>query len=315
MSRSFLLLTSLVIATAAVPIEPGPSGPDAPRETKDRIPLEQLAVLVDGPLQAAEKGDLPGAERAFGRLVEGARRRHGNASVGEVDLFTGFGVQLFERGSELDREDMRRLSPAYMAGAVEASKRAFGPRHPETALALHSYADVLVGLHSGEPPAEAEAALAESYSIRQAALGAGHSETLAAMRALARVKAARFRTAGKLDEAAELFRRAIAIAARSPPPESYLKAASLRLNLVRAYAEAGRTDDALREARIAAEEESRERTSRDDPCIFAHADAIAMVAELEEERPAAAQALRPVLVPPMACLEGLPLKEGAAIPD
>jgi tetratricopeptide (TPR) repeat protein len=329
--RIALLVSSLALATVAAPAKANQAGPAMPRQTHDRLPSEKMAVLVAGPIRSAEEDGLPHAERAFDRLLEKARRRHGSASVREADLLMAFGVQLFVRGGELDREDMRKLSAAYLLRAVEATKRAYGPVHPETALALHSYADLLLELQQADPPDDAvaalanalpvrqvtlnvgnaeafaaiEAALAEALSIRRATLGTDNAETLAAMRALARIKAAQFRTAGKLDEAAELFRQAIEISTRFATPEGYLKPASLRLALVRAYVKAGRVDDALREARIAADAAREQEESEESPCSFEGPEAMGIVAELEVERPAEAEKMRQLLVPAPSCLERL----------
>ncbi len=307
MGRIFLLLAGLALTASAIPVEGDPSGPGAPRETKDRLSVETLAAMVTGPLRAAVAGDLPRAERAFERLIERARRRRdGKAGVREADLLTAFGTELYNQGSDLDREDMRQLSRLYVERAVGATKNAFGPNHPETALALHSYADLLFELHKDDPPAQAETALAEAYSIRRATLGAANVETLAAMRGLARIKAARFRTSGSLDEAIALFRRAIEISARSAPDRDYLKPSGLRLGLVRAYANAGRVEDALREARIAAEEAAREQTGLAEPemlCTFTGFEAMAIADILAVDRPAEAETLRRLFSPRDACLD------------
>ncbi|MET1110324.1 MAG: tetratricopeptide repeat protein [Allosphingosinicella sp.] len=297
MKRTVFLLSSLALAALSVPVEGNQTGPAPPRETKDRLPLEQLEDLVAGPMRTASKGDLPRAQQAFELLVEKSRRRHDG--VREADLLMAFGVQLFTRGGELDREDMLKLSPAYVARAIEVTRRAFGPDHPETALALHTYGDLLVELQPDDPPEAAEAALAEALSIRQATLGADNHETLAAMRALARVKAARFRTSGKLDEAAELFHRAIEASERSAPFEYFLKPVSLRLDLVRAYAKAGRIDDAVREARIVTDQAADD----DGECGFAAVEGSMIAESLEAERPADAEILRGILSSQVDCLK------------
>lgn len=272
------ILCGFALAALATPARSDQTGPP---QTKDRLPPEKMEKLVAGPLGAVEKSGLPEAELAFDRLLQEARRRQGSASVLEADLLMSFGVTLFERGSELQREDMRQISAVYLGRAVAATKRAFGPVHPETALALHTYADVLVDLERGDPRDDAEAALAEALSIRQATLGPDNSEALAAMRSLARAKAARFRIAGKLDEAAALFRQALAISTRTRPSEPYLQPDSLRGQLIGAYVGAGRRDEALREARIAA----REVAVEGDPCGFDEAEIKVIVADLEAGRP------------------------------
>lgn len=306
MIRILLILSGFWLVTFSGPAESCRAGPGVPRETKERLSPEKMEAMVAGPLRAAQAGDLAKARRAFDGLVEKARRRHGSASVREADLHTAFGVQLYTLGGDLGREDLQRLAPTYLKLAVDASKRAFGPRHPETALALHSYADVLVGLADGAPPEEAEIALIDAYSIRQATLGASNVETLAAMRALAQTKASRFREAGKLKEAAELFRQAIAISARNPPAENYLSPLNMRLDLVNGYFEAGQTSEALLEARIAADEVAREQAgATDDSCNTAVDRAISIADDLQAERPVEAEALRRMFAPHQGCLEAL----------
>jgi hypothetical protein len=101
--------------------------------TTDRLPNEKLAAMVAGPIGLVRRGDFLAGEAALAASIERTRAARGPRSVEEHDLLIGFAIGLHEM-------ERRAESLAYMRQAIGAAKLAFGPRHPETAVALHSYA-------------------------------------------------------------------------------------------------------------------------------------------------------------------------------
>jgi hypothetical protein len=170
--RSLLALLLCAAAPAAV------AGGAA--ETKDRRPAEALAALVAGPAEPLRRGDVAASRAAFEALLGAARARHGAASVDELDLLSAYGVELFLAGRGM-------LAVQYLEQAVAVARQAFGVRHPETALALHSYAMAFSQVHLVPPP-QALAALEEALSIRREMLGPRNAETLAALEDLAKAR-------------------------------------------------------------------------------------------------------------------------------
>jgi tetratricopeptide (TPR) repeat protein len=139
-----------------------------------------LAALVAGPAAPLHRGDAAASQAAFEALLAAARARHGAASVEELDLLSAYGVELFLAGQG-------RLALQYLEQAVAVARQAVGVRHPETALALHTYAMAFRQVHLFPPP-QALAALEEALSIRREVLGPRNVETLAALEDLAKAR-------------------------------------------------------------------------------------------------------------------------------
>jgi|GEM_PF-2148717 len=189
-----------------------PDGASEPRYTKDRLSEARMAELVAGPMALVRNGSGDAAERAFEDIVQAAARRHGNGSVDVADRLTAFGVLLYTEGLRSPDDELRRRSLPYLQRAVQAYRAAFGPSHPEVALALNSYADVHTALNPDDPPPAAEAALEEAYNIRVSSLGHANHETLSSLLRLAELRSLPSRTRGdpaKIAAAAAMFRGGI----------------------------------------------------------------------------------------------------------
>jgi hypothetical protein len=197
---------------------------DAPvrHETKDRLSTERMEALVAGPMARVRAGDVAGGERAFETLLDDVSRRHGTGIAEAADLLMSFGIMVYTEGlipsdgSEAD-DGVRARSLPYLRRSVDAYRQAFGPNHPLVAVALHSLGHALIDLTAGDPPAEAEAALEETYRIRLASLGPANLETLAALANVADIKGLPGRTGGdraRVAEVAVMYRQGLARARR-----------------------------------------------------------------------------------------------------
>jgi hypothetical protein len=177
-----------------------------PPETKDRLPVARMEELVAAPMALVRQGDRPAADAAFrAELARAAARDPSHRE--EADLLTAYGVLLYTEGMEDPRRDSaRRDAVPWLRQAVAAARAAWGPGHPETALALQDLGDVLRGLDPDHVPEEAELAIADAYAIRRAALGEEDLETQASLLALHQVRRARGEVAP-----------APAVTGRSPP--------------------------------------------------------------------------------------------------
>ena len=212
MMLGVLAAFGLVLAPAAVTGQdrapPGQTG-----ETKDRLSDDRMSELVEVPIAAVEERGLTAGKAAFDRLLNAARRAHGAGSVEVADLLTSFGVRLYLLGASSNDRVLREASFFYLETAIQAYRAAFGPAHPEVALALNTYANGQYSFYENDPPPSVDAALEEAYRIRLAAFGPTNPETLASLRYLARIKGHPTRTRGdpaRIDAAADLFRRLVA---------------------------------------------------------------------------------------------------------
>jgi len=153
-------------------------------ETKDRVSPEALDALVKGPMAAVRKSGLEAGQAAFAALLAKAAK----GSVRRADLLTGFGVALYMEGSDRGDEAMERAALPYIEQAIPAYKAAFGPRHPEVAVALNSYATLATNLGDPKLRPAVEAALVEALSIRTGKLGPDNAETRATVAYLNQVR-------------------------------------------------------------------------------------------------------------------------------
>lgn len=156
-----------------------------PGETKDRLPPELLAEMVEGPMAAVRGRGLAEGDAAFERLVASER----SDRVRIADLTMAYGVELYNEWWETkENRALLQASRERIRSSVPLYRAAFGPAHPEVALALNSFADVEAELN-GETSAQAEAALREALKIRSDALGPNHKETIATERDLENIQA------------------------------------------------------------------------------------------------------------------------------
>lgn len=261
------LLLPLAAAAGALQDCESPSAFERPPETKDRLSPEEMELLVERPITVVREGRLEQGRHEFERILARAAERHGARSVEVADLLTSFGVQLhmLESGA---KEQQLDAAISYLARAVPAYRAAFGPDHPEVAVALHSYADLLDIASPEDPPAAADAALEEAYRIRTARLGRSDPETVSALMRLARLRGLPSRTRGersRIEAAAELYRRVLQ---DRMPEDGFSHPEAIRFLLSGLYARNGLIDEAIAEIRLAHE----------DPCD-AH---ILLPGELEE---------------------------------
>lgn len=161
---------------------PAPNSPIS--QTSDRLDSERQEALIGESGTLLDRGDLPGAEAAFGVLLRRAVNKSGPQSVEVADLYSSFAVRLAQ-GSH-DNEAL-----TYFRKAISASEKAFGPDHPETALIWNDLGLTLSAAHGLAGRAEAEAALKEAYRIRLKSLGARNAETAFTLSYLARLYAPR----------------------------------------------------------------------------------------------------------------------------
>jgi hypothetical protein len=161
-----------------------------PPETKDRLSPEQMERLVAEPMAVVRERGLGAGDAAFQRLVAAEEARSGRNSIKIADLLTAYGVELYLEGIMPDEPALLQASRDRLAAAAAAHRAAFGPNHPEVALALHSMADVDLELNGGRMTPRAEAALREALRIRRASLGPEDRETLATEERLSDVAAA-----------------------------------------------------------------------------------------------------------------------------
>lgn len=156
--------------------------------TNDRLSPESMNELVKAPMTLLRTGGIAKAQEAFETLVAAAVNAHGRGSVEEADLLTSFGVSLYMEGLDRDDEKLQRAALPYLQRAIPAYKAAFGPRHPEVAVALSSYADVVLNLRDKALRPAAQSAVEEALSIRTEKLGADNPETLATTRRLTQIR-------------------------------------------------------------------------------------------------------------------------------
>jgi hypothetical protein len=148
--------------------------------TTERLTQEKMEQLAAAPMAHVRRGDMAAAEAMIAAAVRRIRAARGPSSTEEHDLVMAFAVGLYMEGKTAE-------SLAWMRMAVAAAQRAFGPQHPETALALHSYADLLDTPRDGVPPPQAMAVMEQALAIRRAALPPDHPELPAAIDSLARM--------------------------------------------------------------------------------------------------------------------------------
>lgn len=273
-----------------------------PSATQDRLSPTEMEAMVAGPLEIARGGDLPGAQRAFEALL--AKSDPGQAA----DLLTAFGVGLYVEGAgEADGLRFRRASVPYLERAVPAAEQRFGPNHPETALALNTYADVLRTLSPRDPPREADRAYARAHAIREKALGPDNAETIFALFRLAQVKGLPSRTGGdpaRIAEAAEMFRAVIRAREKNADPDPRAGTPeNARLSLVEMYVANGRMAEAVATARTTELVDQRRNWQCD---IGPGRAAIAAVLRERGRTEEAEAALHPPPSPPPDCLADWP---------
>lgn len=171
--------------------------------SKGRLTPEAIQQTVEGPIAVVRQKSLTDGIKAFNELRAAKEARYGKGSAQVADLFEAFGVQLFSVGFEDGQQAALPVSVDYLREAIPRYREAFGPKHPEVAVALHSLADAEIQLNGGQATPEAQASLEEAVQIRRIALGTGDPETVAAEAALARAQKKRAGIRRPVDSAGE----------------------------------------------------------------------------------------------------------------
>ncbi|HEX6742531.1 MAG TPA: tetratricopeptide repeat protein [Sphingomicrobium sp.] len=247
-ARRLLCLAALALVTAACAdqVKPVP-------ETKDRLPDAKMERLAAQPMAVVRSEGVAAGKAAFERLLADTRMRKGPRSVEAADLLTAFAVELYlenpEPGSaeyEAAREYLKDAVPAYVA--------AFGPNHPEVALALNTRADIERKQSPDDPSPLVDSLLQQALRIRMKSLGPSNAETAANLAQLASISALPKRLErdpNGLATADSYYRRAITAAVPGPEGDERSNKAALELRLAELHARSGNPRVALAEARKA----------------------------------------------------------------
>lgn len=139
-------------------------------QTTDRLSTEERDALVAGPTAHLEAGDLSAGVVAFEILLTETIATYGEDSVRVADLISAFAVQL-------DVNDYSAASLPFFYRAKEAYVRAFGPEHPEVAVAWTDIGIMLLKVDRKANRQAAIGALKQAYEIRRAQLGTDNAET------------------------------------------------------------------------------------------------------------------------------------------
>ncbi|HEX6861149.1 MAG TPA: tetratricopeptide repeat protein [Caulobacteraceae bacterium] len=179
-------------------------------ETADRLPMDELDALVEGPMELVREGQLEAGQRSFEALL--ATRAGGSGGkLAVADSLIAFGVNLHSEGTT-DPEFQRNALP-YLRRAIDAYIEIFGPDHPEVALAWATLGDAAYTIDPKAPSDETVDALQRAYDIRKKTLQSPNVETAANLDALGRVTGAPGRSNGdpaRIAMAEKLFIDALA---------------------------------------------------------------------------------------------------------
>ena len=230
-----LALLALSIGVGEWTQDEPPAPAEQPPYTSARLTHERMEQLVAGPLRLIERGEIEAAERAFARLIARVAREHGPASLDVADHIVAFGMMLFERSGN---PAVRSRGIDYLRRGADAYAATFGRNHPEVALTLSDVGNAWLVLRPDDPPAEAEAALEESWRIRAATLGWTNVETASALVTLARVRGLPSRTQrdlGRIEASAALFGEAINDFGRNFVKPGLFGSITTRFHLARMY--------------------------------------------------------------------------------
>jgi len=180
--------------------------------TKSRLSDAQFADLTAQPAAELQAGDIEKAKADFEVLLQSREGPDHESQVRYGDTLESFGVAMF-------MADQKEASLAYLERGISAFRRAFGPRHPEVAVALNSWADAAKEISPESPPTGTDEAYEEAYEIRLASLGPSDPETLSNLVELANLKGLPARTNGdpaKVQTAANLFEQLIEALKQNP---------------------------------------------------------------------------------------------------
>lgn len=252
MVRGLLYLTALALAMPACTDRYDDDVKHVP-ETKDRLPDAVMERLVGEPMAVVRDKGLVAGQAAFDRLLTETRARKGRNSVEAADLLTSFSVQLYVENSEPGSAEFE-AARRYLKDAVAAYVAAFGPDHPEVALALNSRADLERQMSLEDPSPLVDDLLQQALRIRTQSLGPRDAETVANAVQLASIYALPNRLKrdpGGVARADAYYRRAINGALPGPEGDGRSNKAAIELRLAEFHARSGDATVALAEARKA----------------------------------------------------------------
>lgn len=166
------MLLVAAIATAGVAQAP-------PAFDGGRLSTTRMEELVAAPVAAVRAGKW---DKAVAMLEADRARVAGQAAaITCADLDESFGVLVYTEGLTGGPSRLKADALPFLERAVGSYRAALGDRHPEVALALQSWADVLIALDRAGNAPRARQAYCEAFRIRFAALGPTDKNTGAAL--------------------------------------------------------------------------------------------------------------------------------------
>ena len=218
---SFAMLAGFAAATPSFAEMTDTAVQHRSAETKDRMSPDQYQPLLAIPLDEFSRGELASSQEHFEIILKSQQARFGANSVEVADTISAFGVLIYNQCRDAGRLKDASGALPYLRRAIDVYRLAFGPSHPEVAVALNDYADVERVLMPDDPPSDVDASLQEAFRIRFNALGPADPETVATMGYIAEVMGLPSRTGGdetKIQAAASMFGEAIRLSTNASQP-------------------------------------------------------------------------------------------------
>jgi hypothetical protein len=188
-------------------------------ETKDRLSLERMRLLVSTPLEMANRGDLDAAIRRF-EIDLASDASASKEAVHRADMLMAFGVLLYaDAMADPFGSTRHKTALAYVDRATHAYRSARGANHPDLAVALHSQADLILAIEGRKAPLLVGELLEEAYRIRAVTLGEHNAETAMTLLHLGAFRGLPEQTGGdaaKIAEAANLIEKAMMLERGAP---------------------------------------------------------------------------------------------------
>jgi tetratricopeptide (TPR) repeat protein len=192
-------------------------------------------------MSAARERGLAAGEADFDKLLAKTRLRFGAESIQSADLLTSFGIQLYIEDPDAGGQ-FYEASRKYLKEAVPAYEAAFGPDHPEVAVALNTYADVERHRSPNNPSALVISLHEEALRMRLKSLGPKNAETRASFTQLGDLYALPERLKqdqGSFAKADAYYREAIASAPNGPEGDETANKAAIELKFAKLHARYG----------------------------------------------------------------------------
>lgn len=174
-----------------------------PLQTEKQKPHPAIARLFKNCAKRIESEGIDAVIPYLDSALAVIETQHGRNSVAYADTLSQI-IVLIDRNAS-GRFDL--IKP-YSQAAVSVSREIYGMDHRETALSLHTHADVLIGLNKDGWTDEAITLLREATEIRHRVLGADHAVTTSAEGTLARMLFLKWRQSDGENLESELFEEA-----------------------------------------------------------------------------------------------------------